>query len=69
MTSREDNVYPKRCSFSAGVRRELIPIEEYCHKIIAAKAAQIFPEFVIIAWTEALIAGSGQDEALNRIGS
>ena len=23
----EDNVYPKRCSFYAGVRRELIPIE------------------------------------------
>jgi phosphoenolpyruvate phosphomutase len=62
----EDNVYPKRCSFYAGVRRELIPIDEHCGKIKAAKAAQIFPEFVIIARTEALIAGWGQDEALKR---
>lgn len=62
----EDNVYPKRCSFYAGVRRELIPIEEHCGKIRAAKAAQIYPEFVVIARTEALIAGWGQEEALKR---
>jgi phosphoenolpyruvate phosphomutase len=64
--SIEDNVYPKRCSFYAGVRRELIPIEDHCSKIRAAKAAQIYPEFVIIARTEALIAGWGQEEALKR---
>ena len=34
----EDNVYPKRCSFYAGVRRELVPIEEHCGKIRAACA-------------------------------
>ncbi|HSA60914.1 MAG TPA: isocitrate lyase/phosphoenolpyruvate mutase family protein [Nitrospiraceae bacterium] len=62
----EDNVYPKRCSFYAGVRRELIPIEDHCSKIRAAKAAQIYPEFVVIARTEALIAGWGQEEALKR---
>ncbi|MGQ0811490.1 MAG: isocitrate lyase/phosphoenolpyruvate mutase family protein [Nitrospiraceae bacterium] len=62
----EDNVYPKRCSFYAGVRRELIPVEEHCGKIKAAKAAQIFPDFVVIARTEALIAGWGQEEALTR---
>jgi len=62
----EDNVYPKRCSFYAGVRRELISIEDHCSKIRAAKASQIFPEFVIIARTEALIAGWGQEEALKR---
>lgn len=62
----EDNVYPKRCSFYAGVRRELIPIDEHCGKIKAAKAAQIHPEFMIIARTEALIAGWGQEEALKR---
>jgi phosphoenolpyruvate phosphomutase len=62
----EDNVYPKRCSFYAGVRRELIPIEEHCGKIKAAKAAQIYPEFVVIARTEALIAGWGREEALKR---
>ena len=62
----EDNVYPKRCSFYAGVRRELIPIEEHCGKIKAAKAAQTVPDFLVIARTEALIAGWGQDEALKR---
>jgi phosphoenolpyruvate phosphomutase len=62
----EDNVYPKRCSFYAGVRRELIPIDEHCGKIKAAKAAQIYPEFVVIARTEALIAGWGREEALKR---
>ena len=41
----EDNVYPKRCSFYAGVRRELIPIEEHCGKIKAAKSAQTVPGF------------------------
>lgn len=62
----EDNVYPKRCSFYAGVRRELIPVEEHCGKIKAAKAAQTIPDFVVIARTEALIAGWGQEEALKR---
>ncbi len=62
----EDNVYPKRCSFYAGVRRELIPIDEHCGKIKAAKAAQTVPDFMIIARTEALIAGWGKEEALAR---
>jgi len=62
----EDNMYPKRCSFYAGVRRELIPIEEHCGKIKAAKAAQTVPDFIVIARTEALIAGWGQEEALKR---
>ena len=62
----EDNVYPKRCSFYAGVRRELIPVEEHCGKIKAAKAAQTVPDFIVIARTEALIAGWGQEEALKR---
>ena len=62
----EDNVYPKRCSFYAGVRRELIAVEEHCGKIKAAKAAQTVPDFMVIARTEALIAGWGQEEALKR---
>jgi phosphoenolpyruvate phosphomutase len=62
----EDNVYPKRCSFYAGVRRELIPIDEHCGKIKAAKAAQTVPDFMVIARTEALIAGWGKEEALKR---
>lgn len=62
----EDNVFPKRCSFYAGVRRELISIDEHCGKIKAAKAAQTVPDFMVIARTEALIAGWGQEEALKR---
>ena len=63
----EDNVFPKRCSFYAGVRRELVSIEEHCGKIKAAKSAQMVPDFMVIARTEALIAGWGKDEALSRI--
>jgi phosphoenolpyruvate phosphomutase len=62
----EDNVFPKRCSFYAGVRRELAPTEEHARKIRAAKAAQRDPDFVVIARTEAFIAGWGTQEALKR---
>ncbi len=62
----EDNIFPKRCSFYAGVRRELVPVEEHARKIQAAKAAQSDPDFVVIARTEALIAGWGMQEALKR---
>ena len=62
----EDNVFPKRCSFYGGVRRELVPKEEHAGKIRACKAAQRTAEFVVIARTEALIAGWGQNEALAR---
>jgi phosphoenolpyruvate phosphomutase len=48
------------------VRRELISVEEHCGKIKAAKAAQTVPDFIVIARTEALIAGWGQEEALTR---
>ncbi len=65
--SIEDNVFPKRCSFYAGVRRELISIDEHCGKIQAAKSAQTVQDFMVIARTEALIAGWGKDEALKRI--
>ncbi len=63
----EDNVFPKRCSFYAGVRRELVSIDEHCGKIQAAKAAQEVQDFLVIARTEALIAGWGKEEALKRI--
>src|SRR5438876_812255 len=62
----EDNVFPKRCSFYAGVRRELVSIDEHAGKVRAAKSAQASPDFVVIARTEALIAGWGQEEALRR---
>src|SRR5207245_76948 len=57
---------PKRCSFYAGVRRELVSIDEHAGKVRAAKSAQASPDFVVIARTEALIAGWGQEEALRR---
>jgi 2-methylisocitrate lyase-like PEP mutase family enzyme len=45
----EDSAYPNRCSFYAGIQRELISIEMHCGKIRAAKAVQSFPEFMVIA--------------------
>ena len=62
----EDNIFPKRCSFYAGVKRELSTIEEHAGKIRAAKATQKDKDFVVIARTEALIAGWGMEEALKR---
>jgi len=62
----EDNVFPKRCSFYAGVKRELADVEEHAAKVRAAKATQRDRDFVVIARTEALIAGWGMEEALLR---
>src|SRR5215510_11057985 len=62
----EDNIFPKRCSFYAGVKRELVPTDEHARKIQAAKAALRDPNFVVIARTEAFIAGWGTQEALDR---
>lgn len=62
----EDNIFPKRCSFYAGVQRELVPVEEHARKIEAATSARRDPDFVIIARTEAFIAGWGKQEALKR---
>ena len=62
----EDNDFPKRCSFYAGVRRDLVPMEEHARKVEAATAARRDRGFVVIARTEALIAGLGLEEALRR---
>ena len=62
----EDNVFPKRCSLYPGGRRELESIAEFSGKIRAAKTAQRCPDFLVIARTEALIAGWGMEEALRR---
>ncbi|NUQ34211.1 MAG: isocitrate lyase/phosphoenolpyruvate mutase family protein [Planctomycetaceae bacterium] len=62
----EDNVFPKRCSFYVGVKRELSSVEEHAGKVRAAKDAQRSKDFVVIARTEALIAGWGMEEALKR---
>src|SRR5262245_52715474 len=62
----EDNEFPKRCSFYAGVRRDLVAPEEHARKIEAACSARRSPDFAVIARTEALIAGLGLDEAMHR---
>ncbi len=59
-------MFPKRCSFYAGVKRELASVEEHAGKVRAAKEAQNDPDFVVVARTEALIAGWGMEEALRR---
>jgi phosphoenolpyruvate phosphomutase len=61
----EDKIFPKVNSF-AGHRQMLAPIGEFAHKIRVAKASQKDPDFMVIARTEALIAGAGMDEAMDR---
>jgi phosphoenolpyruvate phosphomutase len=62
----EDKRFPKDTSLLAGGRQELIDITEFANKIKAAKSAQKSADFVVIARTEALIAGLGADEAMKR---
>jgi phosphoenolpyruvate phosphomutase len=62
----EDNVFPKRCSFYPGVKRQLTDLDEQVLKLRAAVSARASTEFVVIARTEALIAGWGLEEALRR---
>src|SRR5262245_772080 len=62
----EDNEFPKRCSFYAGVRRDLVAPEEHARKVEAAVAARRSADFAVIARTEALIVGLGLDEAMLR---
>jgi phosphoenolpyruvate phosphomutase len=62
----EDKTFPKVTSLAADGRQELLRIEEFQGKIEAAVAARKDADFLIIARTEALIAGMGQAEALKR---
>jgi phosphoenolpyruvate phosphomutase len=62
----EDKKFPKDTSLLAGGRQELLSIEEFEGKIEASAAARRDPDFMIIARTEALIAGQGQAEAKRR---
>lgn len=59
----EDKTFPKDSSLRPGGRQELVPAEEFQGKI---EAARIPDGPLVIARTEALIAGLGQDEALRR---
>ncbi len=62
----EDKVFPKESSLRPGARHDLLSIEEFARKIEFAVSARRNKDFVVIARTEALIAGLGQDEALRR---
>lgn len=62
----EDKTFPKVTSLVAGGRQELLRVEEFEGKIRAAIATRTDADFLVIARTEALIAGLGEDEALKR---
>jgi phosphonopyruvate hydrolase len=59
----EDKTFPKDSSLRPGGRQELVTIAEFQGKIAAAKAES---GVLVIARTEALIAGFGHEEALRR---
>jgi phosphonopyruvate hydrolase len=62
----EDKTFPKDTSLRADGRQELVRIEEFQGKVEAAAAARTDEDFVVIARVEALIAGLGEDEAIER---
>ena len=62
----EDKTFPKDTSLRADGRQELVRIEEFQGKVQAAAAARTDKNLLVIARTEALIAGQGQDEAIKR---
>ncbi len=62
----EDKLFPKTNSFIAGEKQELAGVEEFMGKIRAAKDTQRDAQFALVARVEALIAGRGMPEALDR---
>ncbi len=62
----EDKLFPKTNSFIDGERQPLADVDEFCGKIKAGKDSQHDPDFCIVARVEALIAGWGIREALER---
>ena len=60
----EDKTFPKDSSLRADGRQELVPVDEFQGKVEAAKGAG--SGMLVVARTEALIAGHGQNEALRR---
>ncbi|PRD43678.1 phosphoenolpyruvate phosphomutase [Phyllobacterium phragmitis] len=62
----EDKTFPKVTSLVDGGRQELLRVEEFQGKIEAAINTRKDPDFLVIARTEALIAGLGEKEALKR---
>jgi phosphoenolpyruvate phosphomutase len=62
----EDKHFPKVSSLVPGGRQDLVRVEEFVGKIEAALFARRREDLVIVARTEALIAGLGMAEALKR---
>lgn len=62
----EDKSFPKVTSLAVDGHHDLVRVEEFQGKIEAALATRSDPDFLVIARTEALIAGLGEDEALSR---
>ncbi len=62
----EDKLFPKTNSFIAGEKQALAEVDEFCGKLRAAKDTQSDSDFVVVARTEAFIAGWGLEEALLR---
>lgn len=62
----EDKLFPKTNSFLDGDKQALAGVDEFCGKLRAAKDCQRNPDFVVVARTEAFIAGWGLSEAMLR---
>ena len=62
----EDKLFPKTNSFLRDGVQELADVEEFCGKLKAARDCLRDPDFVLVARTEALIAGRGLKEAIRR---
>lgn len=62
----EDKLFPKTNSFLHGESQPLADVDEFCGRIRAAKDTQRDRDFVVVARTEAFIAGHGLNEALVR---
>ena len=65
----EDNPVAKRCSLYDGYRRELASVREHAARVHAARLAADDEgrSCLVVARTEALVAGLGVDEALARL--
>lgn len=62
----EDKVFPKTNSFLTSPSQKLADCDEFCGKIKAGRDSQLDDDFVIVARTEALIAGHSMAETLRR---
>ena len=62
----EDKTFPKQNSLLENGKNDLLSEKEFVAKILAAKEARNYQNFLIIARVEALISGAGMNEALKR---